>query len=449
MTLQKHLETLTLQSLKQIIREHNLHTKIKLGQKKEHLIQDICKHYDNMTGNTLTSQIYHISYIEKEKKKTAKVKNVVKKEISKIIATIAEKNKKSNYDVSKLIIPHTDPPEKKTIIKVKKIKVKKDNDVDSDTDDETDKIIRNFYKNLPPNNVKKEPLPKTKPKPAPIEPDSDDEEEPLKLNNISIDVLNEIDKTLKFLKTGRINFHKEDNEKIFDSIKNAIGAYDFYPTPEIYSEKIYKLETTTYSLDNAHILDVGCGLLSLSLPFIKNAKSGTKIDLIEMNPAFNKIIKPLENKNINIYNDDFFDIPDETFFNKDIDIILSNPPFAGTAENDRTKLLYFYFLKKIINIAMHQNVETHIYFICPKTYFDSNSGQKQKLKEGDVFSMSNVLPKKTEKDINKFLNYNWTFYDDFSGQVRFLGDVTGFRTLRKGKPVDMKMIVGLFEFIVR
>ena len=157
----------------------------------------------------------------------------------------------------------------------------------------------------------------------------------------------------------------------------------------------------------------------------------------------------MENKNINIYNDDFFDIPDETFFNKDIDIILSNPPFAGTAENDRTKLLYFYFLKKIINIAMHQKVETHIYFICPKTYFDSNSGQKQKLKEGDVFSMSNVLPKKTEKDINKFLNYNWTFYDDFSGQVRFLGDVTGFRTLRKGKPVDMKMIVGLFEFIVR
>jgi len=160
-----------------------------------------------------------------------------------------------------------------------------------------------------------------------------------------------------------MNFYIEKNQQLFHTLTNAIMAYDFYPTPEKYSEEIYKLETEHYGLNNSHILDVGCGLLSLSLPFIQNAVETTKIDLIEMNDDFYNIIKPLQSKNINIINNDFFDIPTETFNKKGIDIILSNPPFAGTAGGDRTKLLYLYFLKKILDIAMVLSRQKHTFIL--------------------------------------------------------------------------------------
>jgi predicted RNA methylase len=281
------------------------------------------------------------------------------------------------------------------------------------------------------------------------ESDSESDEEDddkLKLNNKQEEVIKGIDELLKFLKTGRKNFYIEKNQELFETLRNAIMAYDFYPTPEKYSEEIYKLETEHYGLNNSHILDVGCGLLSLSLPFIQNAVETTKIDLIEMNPAFYNIIKPLQGNNINIINKNFFDIPTETFNKKGINIILSNPPFAGTAGGDRTTLLYYYFLKKILDIAMIQNTETHIYFICPKTHFQSKN---KWMKNGDVIDVSNVIPKKTEKDINKFLNIKWMMDNEFNGQCEYLHDITSFRTLRKGKPVDLGLTVGLFRFSVR
>ena len=61
MSLQQHFETLSVMQLKQIIREHNLHTRIMLTQKKEGLIKGLLDHFSGMLPNgDLQSKIYTI-----------------------------------------------------------------------------------------------------------------------------------------------------------------------------------------------------------------------------------------------------------------------------------------------------------------------------------------------------------------------------------------------------
>ena len=62
MSLQQHFEILSVMQLKQIIREHNLHTRIMLTQKKEGLIKGLLDHFSGMLPNgDLQSKIYTIN----------------------------------------------------------------------------------------------------------------------------------------------------------------------------------------------------------------------------------------------------------------------------------------------------------------------------------------------------------------------------------------------------
>ena len=63
-TLEEHLHTLSLTQIKNIVREHNLHGKIRLGQSKTALIAGLLKHFSGMYDGEMSSRIYTIKVPE-------------------------------------------------------------------------------------------------------------------------------------------------------------------------------------------------------------------------------------------------------------------------------------------------------------------------------------------------------------------------------------------------
>ncbi len=57
--LKEHLNLLKIKDIKGLIRQYNLHYKIKLSQKKPELISDLLKHFEeNIIDNNITSKTY-------------------------------------------------------------------------------------------------------------------------------------------------------------------------------------------------------------------------------------------------------------------------------------------------------------------------------------------------------------------------------------------------------
>jgi len=59
-TLEEHLNRLSVKQIKNIVREHNLHTKIRLGQPKETLIAQLLEHFEELVDGDMISSIYKI-----------------------------------------------------------------------------------------------------------------------------------------------------------------------------------------------------------------------------------------------------------------------------------------------------------------------------------------------------------------------------------------------------
>ena len=59
-TLEEHLNTLSLKQIKNLVREHNLLSKIKLGQPKEVLIAQLLEHFEELVDGDMVSSIYKI-----------------------------------------------------------------------------------------------------------------------------------------------------------------------------------------------------------------------------------------------------------------------------------------------------------------------------------------------------------------------------------------------------
>ena len=104
-----------------------------------------------------------------------------------------------------------------------------------------------------------------------------------------------------------------------DILDNAKKQYDFYETPSHHADFIYNQCKTG---EKMNVLDICCGLGSLSKPFYVN---GHNVTLIEINNSF----IPYLNQNYpkaKIINDDFFNMKTIDQIDQ-IDIILCNPPF--------------------------------------------------------------------------------------------------------------------------
>ncbi len=98
--LKEHLNLLKIKDIKGLIRQYNLHYKIKLSQKKPELISDLLKYFEeNIIDNNITSKTYDITVpkIEEPKPKPPR-KTRIKKEEDKedILKRLIKRNKESD-----------------------------------------------------------------------------------------------------------------------------------------------------------------------------------------------------------------------------------------------------------------------------------------------------------------------------------------------------------------
>ena len=267
-------------------------------------------------------------------------------------------------------------------------------------------------------------------------------------NKVLIDnVLLDINDTMKLMSSNRKENRVKNGDKL-EKIFNAIIAYDFYPTPLQYGQYMYNEIISNFNnLKDVHVLDVCSGLLSLSLPFIENMVDTTNISLVDSNPSFCDIIKPLSTlKNIQIKESDFFDLSPKLFYNTNVDVILCNPPFAFPIDGKRYETGYLFFFKKILDIMIHQKRghQSQCFFICPVRYFAKN----KKLSKGEIIDPSSIIPESTEKIINKLIHIDWLLDDgSFNGQIQYVDEVSGFKTIKKGVPSTLGISAGLFRII--
>jgi hypothetical protein len=256
----------------------------------------------------------------------------------------------------------------------------------------------------------------------------------------------------RFLYSGRKDLFKtQEDIDAYTNLNSAVRGYDFFPTPSKYSVQIFNDVYNWYGKDvkKIKVLDIACGLLSLSMPYIIN---GIKIEGIEFTSALYQIIKPLNQlSHVNIIRDNFIELSETHYFKKDIDVIVMNPPFSGYLHENKnyltgkeTKLYYFYFIMKAVDILINSRINRHdnsarfLYVICPKTYFE----KKGKISVGDFVELD--MPKSIVLDASKRLNID--YWDDYSPHITFMGDVEEFRTVKNGKPVKMSIKCGLFKF---
>ena len=108
--LKEHLDLLKMKDIKNLIRQYNLHYKIKLSQKKPELISDLLKHFEEYTINdnniTLKSKQYDFIKMDEPKPKAPRkprikkdkkedVKEVVKEIVKEVVK---EKQPEDDFD---------------------------------------------------------------------------------------------------------------------------------------------------------------------------------------------------------------------------------------------------------------------------------------------------------------------------------------------------------------
>ena len=96
--LKEHLNLLKIKDIKNLIRQYNLHYKIKLSQKKPELISDLLKHFEeNITDNNVTSKKYEAA-LPKIKEKAPR-KPRIKKNIKEVVKEVVkEKQPEDDFD---------------------------------------------------------------------------------------------------------------------------------------------------------------------------------------------------------------------------------------------------------------------------------------------------------------------------------------------------------------
>ena len=96
--LKEHLDLLKMKDIKNLIRQYNLHYKIKLSQKKPELISDLLKHFEEYTINdnkiTLKSKQYDFIKIDEPKPKAPRKPRIKKEEDKEdILQRLMKRNK--------------------------------------------------------------------------------------------------------------------------------------------------------------------------------------------------------------------------------------------------------------------------------------------------------------------------------------------------------------------
>ena len=98
--LKEHLDLLKMKDIKNLIRQYNLHYKIKLSQKKPELISDLLKHFEEYTINdnniTLKSKQYDFIKMDEPKPKALRKPKIKKDKKEELLMQLIKKNKDSD-----------------------------------------------------------------------------------------------------------------------------------------------------------------------------------------------------------------------------------------------------------------------------------------------------------------------------------------------------------------
>ena len=152
--LKEHLNLLKIKDIKNLIRQYNLHYKIKLSQKKPELISDLLKHFeDTINDNNITSKKYDITVpkIEEPKPKAPRKPKIKKEDKEDILKRLMKSNKDADdkfEQEDKLIRQlikeqNAIKKEDKEVILKRLMKRNKDSD---DKFEQDDKLIRQLIK---------------------------------------------------------------------------------------------------------------------------------------------------------------------------------------------------------------------------------------------------------------------------------------------------------------
>jgi hypothetical protein len=309
-----------------------------------------------------------------------------------------------------------------------------------------------------------------------------------------------IDLLMKYFKSGSKSMFNTDKKiEYFNILQSAIQGYDFFPTPERIGEYLQKNIINDYRQGGRGfcIMDMCAGLGSLSLPLIKDMNQNEKIYLLEFYRGFVEILKGLENENIKVNPADVLEEPKEKYYNKCIDVIISNPPFTNTfyekitpeekkkletweeknlgkgikwtsenlpkniqallkkrtsGERKEDKMFYLYFLFKALDILenQHTNTQKTLYFICPLTLFKPQIQEDRWINKSDIGDYVDLkVPKATLERILKKLDLVGKYEEDedFWIHCKFIDIVDGFKTIKGGKPVNLNFSFGFFEIL--
>ena len=179
--------------------------------------------------------------------------------------------------------------------------------------------------------------------------------------------------------------------------------------------------------EEPEIIDIGAGLCSLSMPFIK---FGFPTLLIEYNEDIYDSIKCLEEMpNVEVVNKNYFDTDMKIEKNESI-VILCNPPFRAHILGNNEKKAYLFFMVDVIE-KLENFVLQHAYFIVPNSEHFTINGDKINM-EKDVGKQVNLnikgaLWKRMNKNLK--LDYDDDEYDfDY---ITYLMPVTDFKGISK------------------
>jgi len=342
--------------------------------------------------------------------------------------------------------------EAKTLTKNKNIatrnKIKSINLISSNTIDIKSKVEEKD-KPLTKNKIKQKVEEKDEPyiippiEPLPEIKNEDNSSSKIKLTNKQKECISNIENIHSYLESGRKTMFKTDKQiKYFNDLNSAIIGFDYYPTPLEYSRLISN-EIKKWGDEPISILDACCGLANLSIEYIKDGLLNNQtVYMNDFNQTWISNITDLESKNIIIDWGNFLQSY-ENYYNKNIHVILCNPPFSvsfeikGKLYNDY-KLGYFFFLYSCLKIMENNRGIKDLFFICPKTHFKVHSegtgGTEIDMPRATIKLIKDYF--KDENDIDEIFDYN----------CGFICDVKGFKTIRKGKPTDLNMTFGLYQF---
>lgn len=275
-----------------------------------------------------------------------------------------------------------------------------------------------------------------------------EEIKPIEINDKKKEVYDFIDNINKYFISNRKEMFKtETQKKYFRKLVESQEFDDFYQTPQETSKYIYDEIKRLYKNEPITILDPCCGLLSLSKNFIEDKETKYKMYLNDISRDFYEIIKPLESNDVIINNYNFL-LEFKKYFDKNIDVIVCNPPFKlfiEVKEDDYKDyqygyILFIYAMYKVMINNKRYSYPNECFYVLPKTLIKNNQL---------------IIPKETRKTVLGYFlrkklitdeEYENDLEDDWYYGIHFIKDVTDFKKLSRGKPVKLGLTCGLYQF---